>query len=314
MNRLTDLNSLPLGELFEELTRPGLVRRVLEIARDEDLGAPGAARDATTQAWASADRTVEGAVVARAPGVVAGLRVVPMLVDVFGFKCEVRPLVQDGQAVPPRTAIARVRGMAREVLAMERTLLNLVGRLSGVASLTARFVAAMEPRSAGSRARLFDTRKTTPGLRTLEKYSVRCGGGFCHRLGLYDAVLIKDNHLAGTPIGEMGAAVIEASRRARAAGPVRFVEVEADRLEQLGVLLGLPRGTVDVILLDNMSSPDLRRAVQLRDDARSPVELEASGGVSVNTIRAIAETGVDRISAGAITHSAAALDVALDVE
>ncbi len=314
MNRPLDLNSLALADLFEELSRSGFVRRVLEIARDEDLGLPGAARDATSDVWPRSTETVEGAVVARGPGVIAGMQAVPMLIELFGFGCEVRPLVQDGETVPPRTPIARVRGTAKEVLALERTLLNLIGRLSGVASLTARFVAAMEPRTAGSRARLFDTRKTTPGLRALEKYAVRCGGGCCHRLGLYDAVLIKDNHFAGATPAQATGLVAETSRRARAAGAIRFVEAEADGLELVSALLALPAGTIDVILLDNMGTSDLRTAVTMRDSAGSGVELEASGGVSLSTIRAIAETGVDRISAGAITHAAASLDVALDVD
>jgi nicotinate-nucleotide pyrophosphorylase (carboxylating) len=163
------------------------------------------------------------------------------------------------------------------------------------------------------RARLYDTRKTTPGLRVLEKYAVRCGGGMCHRIGLFDAVLIKDNHIVGVGLDRLAAVVAEASRRARDEREVSFVEVEVESLAQLERVLGLGPGIVDIVLLDNMGLDDLRRAVAMRDASASKPALEASGGVRLDTVRAIAETGVERISAGTLTHGATWLDVAMDM-
>jgi nicotinate-nucleotide pyrophosphorylase (carboxylating) len=164
------------------------------------------------------------------------------------------------------------------------------------------------------RARLYDTRKTTPGLRVLEKYAVRCGGGMCHRIGLFDAVLIKDNHIAGVGLAELAGVVSGAARKARAERrELQFVEVEVDSLDQLERVLTLERGVVDIVLLDNMGPPELRRAVQMRDASKCEPELEASGGVALQSVRAIAETGVERISAGTLTHGAVWMDVAMDV-
>jgi nicotinate-nucleotide pyrophosphorylase (carboxylating) len=162
---------------------------------------------------------------------------------------------------------------------------------------------------------LYDTRKTTPGLRVLEKYAVRCGGGFCHRIGLFDAVLIKDNHLAGVSIAELPTFVARAAERAKGIAPrnTSFVECEVDSLEQLSALLTLPTGTLDIVLLDNMSVGQLKKACAMRDRANPKLELEASGGVNLKSIPAIASTGVDRISVGALTHSAVQLDIGLDI-
>jgi nicotinate-nucleotide pyrophosphorylase (carboxylating) len=203
------------------------------------------------------------------------------------------------------------------VLTAERLLLNFLGRLSGIATLTRRYVEAV----VGTRARIYDTRKTTPGWRRLEKYAVRCGGGWNHRSGLFDAVLIKDNHLAvrsASPGGAAGYTPAEAVARARRYAGDRageagcgelIVEVEVDTLEQLAEVL--PAGP-DLVLLDNMSLDQLRQAVAYRDAVHAAIELEASGGVGLENVRALAETGVDRISVGALTHSAPSLDVALD--
>ena len=204
----------------------------------------------------------------------------------------------DGDPLRPGAVIARVSGCARAILGAERVALNLMGRLSGVASLTARYVDAV----AGSRAAIIDTRKTTPGLRLLEKYAVRCGGGANHRFGLDDAVLIKDNHVAAC--GGVG----EAIRRARAhVGHMVRIEAEVDTLAQFDEALA---AAPDIVMLDNFALDDLREAVR-RADGR--VVLEASGGVNLETVRAIAETGVDLISVGALTHSAPVLDIGLDV-
>ncbi len=254
----------------------------------EDVGAG----DVTSTAVIDEDAVCEARIVVKEPGVVCGLRAVAAVFDALGTRLE--PLVADGDRVEPGP-VACVEGPARAVLTGERLALNLLGRLSGIATLTRRYVDAVD----GTGATILDTRKTTPGLRELEKEAVRCGGGTNHRLGLDDGVLIKDNHLRLAP------SIAEAVRRARSTGLP--VEVECDALEQVGE--GLAAGA-DRILLDNMSLDELRAAVSL---AAGRTELEASGGVSLDTVRAIAETGVDFISVGALTHSAPALDVSLEV-
>jgi nicotinate-nucleotide pyrophosphorylase (carboxylating) len=198
--------------------------------------------------------------------------------------------------------LATVTGPLRAILAAERTALNFLQRLSGVATLTHKFVAAIE----GFRTQVLDTRKTTPGWRRLEKYAVRAGGGTNHRFGLHDAILIKDNHLAG--LGGDVRRAVEAARAATGNGRVP-VEVEVDTLEQLESALS---ARADIVLLDNMTLDQLRSAVEHRDSIAPEVKLEASGGVTLTTVRDIAATGVDRISVGAITHSAPALDIGLD--
>ncbi len=330
----TDLNTLPLPDLFAALDRNGLVRRLLEIARDEDLGIsagprrPGddsnvgaagpatAVGDITTAATIDPAKRGEARVVARTPGAIAGLAAFPILKELFAPGCTLTPTAKDGQPVPAGHTIATVSGPMDEILELERTLLNLVGRLSGIATRTAKFVAAL-PR--GSRAALYDTRKTTPGLRILEKYAVRCGGGRSHRIGLYDAVLIKDNHLAGIGVDGLGAFVQRAAATARewAARDKRditFIEVEVDTIEQYAELLALPEGTIDIVLLDNMGPELLTIAATMRDEMRPALQLEASGGITLESIPAIAATGVDRISTGSLTHSAVSLDIALDID
>jgi nicotinate-nucleotide pyrophosphorylase (carboxylating) len=220
-----------------------------------------------------------------------------------------QPVKLDGvrfDRVPVR--LATLSGPNRAILAAERVLLNFLQRLSGVATLTHQYVAAVS----GTNAKVYDTRKTTPGWRALEKYAVRCGGGHNHRMGLYDAVLVKDNHLAGIPVARLSHAVFEMlNRAAQLRPPPCFVEVEADRLEQVEALFKVVG--IQVILLDNFGLDELRRAVERRDTLglKGRVELEASGGITLDTIRAVAETGVERISVGAITHSATAVDLSL---
>lgn len=323
-----DLNALPLPDLFAALTSDGCAKRLIEIARDEDLGMrPRPARagdeaestttigDVTTRACISPEKQGAADLVAREAGEVAGLAAMPMMLDVFGGEVRFEARASDGDRVAAKTIVGVLRGPMDEILELERTMLNLVGRLSGIATRTAKFVQAMTG-GGPVRAKLYDTRKTTPGLRAFEKYAVRCGGGMCHRIGLYDAMLIKDNHLAGVGVGEIAEFVAEASRRAReeAVTPLSFVEVEVDSLDQFRALLTLPAGIIDIVLLDNMGPAKLREAVAMRDAAGSRIELEASGGINLETIRGVAETGVDRISTGSLTHSAASLDVALDVE
>jgi nicotinate-nucleotide pyrophosphorylase (carboxylating) len=222
--------------------------------------------------------------------------------------------VSEGAVVQPGQAVAAIHGPARSLLTSERTLLNFLGRLSGVATLTRAYVEKV----AGTKARIYDTRKTTPGWRRLEKYAVRTGGGWNHRLGLFDAVLIKDNHLAlGASRGESAYTPAQAVRRARQlneagiasqAAPL-VIEVEVDTLEQLeGVLPARP----DIVLLDNMRPDVLREAVARRDALAPGVQLEASGGIDLESVADVARTGVDRISVGALTHSAVWFDVGLD--
>jgi nicotinate-nucleotide pyrophosphorylase (carboxylating) len=308
---MRDLNTLALPELYRELAGSGLVRRLLQLSYDEDMGIGPFSGDITSQITVPQGAAGEAAIVARAAGVISGLEALPELAQVFGSRLRFTPAVRDGEAVEAGAVVAVLEGPLRDVLALERTALNLLGRLSGIATRTAEFLKAM---GKGHHAALYDTRKTTPGLRVLEKYAVRCGGGRCHRLGLFDAVLIKDNHLAGTPAERLRAAVEAAAARARAERPgLAFVEVEVDTLEQLEQVLALEPGVVDVVLLDNMETGQLRAAVGMRDAARSRPEIEASGGVRMETVRHIALTGVERISAGVLTHSAYSLDLALEM-
>jgi nicotinate-nucleotide pyrophosphorylase (carboxylating) len=281
---------------------------LIALALAEDLGQVG---DLTSTATIPSDAEGAGAVVARSPGVLAGMRVVERVVAEFGILDNWEPRLTDGDSLDSGSLIAGVSGPMRSLLAMERVALNFLQRLSGIATLTAQFVAAV----AGTRAAIYDTRKTTPGWRALEKYAVRCGGGVNHRFSLFDAVLIKDNHLAwlqaaarvsrSNPI----AAAIVAARSHSPAGTT--IEIEVDSLEQLELSLVC---APDIILVDNLGPHLLAEAVRRRDQVAPSVQLEASGGVNLNTVRALAETGVDRISVGALTHSAPSLDLALDFE
>jgi nicotinate-nucleotide pyrophosphorylase (carboxylating) len=266
----------------------------VERSLAEDLGERG---DITSEAVIPVDARAVANLVARAPGVVAGLEVAAHVFATVDPEVVFKALVSDGDPVVAGDALAQVEGPARSILTTERTALNLLGRMSGVATATARLVAAVE----GTGAAITDTRKTMPGLRALDKYAVRVGGGVSHRMGLHDAVLIKDNHIAVA--GDIRLAV-EAARAA--VGPEVMVEVEVEDLHQLSQVL---ETDADRVLLDNMDPGTLRRAVTLVDGR---MVTEASGGVTPETVRSIAETGVDLISVGWITHSAPQLDIALD--
>jgi nicotinate-nucleotide pyrophosphorylase (carboxylating) len=274
-------------------------RSLVELALAEDLGPTG---DRTSAALIPADQLGRAAFVARAPGVVAGLPAAEMVCAAVDSTIRFEPRRADGEHVAKGDVLALVSGPLRAILSAERTALNFLQRLSGVASLTHKYVDAV----AGTKARILDTRKTTPGWRLLEKYAVRMGGGMNHRVGLYDGILIKDNHLAG-----LGGDIPKAIDRARAfpgnAGLPVIVEV--DTPAQLDDALPC---RPEVVLLDNMSPEQLRAAVLRRDAASPGTLLEASGGVNLDTVAGIAATGVDRISVGALTHSAPALDIALD--
>lgn len=311
---MKDLNALGLEETFGELTRDGCLSRVVRAAYDEDLGPGGVPGDITSRVIVSEGRNGEAQIASRRAGVLAGARCIPEILRQFAPNVTHQPHIADGERLPSgRAIIGTLRGPMLQVLQAERTLLNLLGRLSGVATRTAEFSALI----AHTRAKLLDTRKTTPGLRNLEKYAVRCGGGLCHRIGLYDAVLIKDNHIAGTSDQNLAGVVQGATARARAiareVGGLRFIELEVDRLEQLRVILDAGGCGVDVVLLDNMHPDAMKIAVGLRDRSRLPIQLEASGGVNLENIRAVAESGIDRISVGGLTHQAVSLDIGLDI-
>ncbi len=296
-------------------------REILRLAVREDLRDAG---DWTTRALVPEEAIGRAEVVTRRSGVIAGLPGAETALEYFDARLRWQPETEDGRTVEPGNRIARIDGPAGSLLTAERTVLNLLGRLSGIASLTRRYVEAVR----GTAARIFDTRKTTPGWRRLEKYAVRCGGGWNHRTGLFDAVLIKDNHLAFCAGGDLGFpsssdagsafTPAEAVRRVRQfiqvhvpqSGRVQMiVEVEIDTLDQLDELLD---ASPDIVLLDNMSPAQLHEVVARRDGRNRAVQLEASGGVTLETVRDIAQTGVDRISVGALTHSAACLDLAFD--
>jgi nicotinate-nucleotide pyrophosphorylase (carboxylating) len=263
----------------------------------EDLGRAG---DVTSIAAIPEGTPARAVVVARAAGVIAGLPLVAAAFRKLAPEIKISASMRDGVGVAAKTTLMQVTGPARAVLAAERTALNLLGHLSGVASATHEFVR----RAAGTKLRICCTRKTTPGLRALEKYAVRCGGGFNHRFGLDDAMLIKDNHIA---VAGGIRAVLERARGV--AGHLVKIEIEVDTLDQLREVLAL--GTADAVLLDNMDTATLRAAVAL---VAGRLPLEASGGITLDTIAAIAATGVDYASSGWITHSAPNLDVALDIE
>ncbi len=289
----------------------------LAILEDLDRG-----YDWTTVALTPSDGMGQAQVVARETGVIAGLKAAELAAAEFDPALHWSDLCPDGTLVSPGQRVAALSGKVRSLLAAERTILNLIGRLSGIATLARKYVEAV----AETQARIYDTRKTTPGWRRMEKYAVRQGGANNHRLGLYDAILIKDNHLAFGAVANARqrftpAEAVSAARRFLAEGLAAsgremassaltmIVEVEVDTIDQLRAVL--PAGP-DIVMLDNMSPRELAQAVAIRNQTAPQIELEASGGVNLETVGAIARTGVDRISVGALTHSARSLDVGLD--
>ncbi|NOT70215.1 MAG: carboxylating nicotinate-nucleotide diphosphorylase [Hyphomicrobium sp.] len=271
-----------------------LIDAAIRAALAEDLGLAG---DITTNATVAADAIADAVIATRQPGVVSGLQLAEAAFRALDPDVSFTIKHNDGDRVAPGDVIAVITGNARAVLTAERVALNFMGRMSGIATLTRRYADA----AAGTKARIADTRKTTPGLRAFEKYAVRCGGGQNHRTGLFDAVLIKDNHIVAA--GGLEKA-IEAARAS--AGHMVKIEVEVDTLDQLDVLL---KYKVDAVLLDNMTPAQLKDAVT-RVAGRCLTE--ASGGVNLDTVAAIAKCGVDMISVGALTHSAPVLDLGLD--
>jgi nicotinate-nucleotide pyrophosphorylase (carboxylating) len=285
------------------------VHQLIVLALREDLRDGG---DLTCRALVPPQARLAGVVRAKATGVVCGLPLFQLVFDALASDmpgCEVTVTHQlaDGTAVATGDEVLRCHGNAATLLIGERTALNLCQRLSGTATMARRYAAAV----AGTRAQVFDTRKTTPGMRLLEKHAVVSGGARNHRIGLYDQVLIKDNHIALMPPGVLGSGPAEAVRRARETlGPRTLIEVEIERLDDLEPVIA---AGADIVLLDNMAPDLLRQAVARRDRAQGGrrVELEASGGITLETIRVVAETGVERISTGALTHSVQAFDLSL---
>lgn len=287
------------------------LNQLVRLAVREDLGRTA---DLTTLAIVPAGRHGKAAIVARKPGFAAGVDLIERIIQEMDAPIDVQTLVGDAQDFNAGDRLAVLSGDTRSLLTCERVILNFLGRLCGIATLTSQYRKAIQ----GTVARLYDTRKTTPGWRRIEKYAVRCGGGHNHRMGLYDAILIKDNHLecradaGGSPLNTRQA--VDMARAFITSGAFTFteppmIEIEIDRLDQLEDAL---KGNPNIVLLDNMKNEQLREAVWMRNIHAPNVELEASGGVNLETIGEIARTGIDRISVGALTHSAVCLDIGLD--
>ena len=286
---------------------------LIHLAKTEDLRDD----DVTSRLLIPRHQQGVGIIVQKQAGVLAGLPIVPMICRAYDPQLTIEAIGGSLEALegrytasPARLPILKIRGPMRSLLSAERVILNFLQRLSGVATLTHTYVLA----AAGTAARIYDTRKTTPGWRLLEKYAVRAGGGVNHRMGLYDGLLVKDNHLAAIPLANLAAELSKIVTASRDEAPTRFIQIEVDNLQQLLEVLKVD--SIDSILLDNMSCPTMIEAVQLRNSAgrEGQVALEASGGVNLQSVAAIAQTGVERISVGALTHSAVALDLGLDVE
>ena len=305
---------------IDEATRDDIVS-LTRMALSEDLGSSDLeiARDCTTLAVVPDDVKAKASFVARESGVVCGVQLTQIAIGKFASELGLEIHLQDGARVEPKQPIATFSGEARKILMMERTCLNFMCRLSGIATMAATFADLVS----GTNANILDTRKTLPGWRRIEKYAVACGGGRNHRMGLYDAIMIKDNHLAmyGSHIDnhklsvsqavELARKWVDENQRSLPNGKDTIVQIEVDSLDQLK--LALPAGP-DIVLLDNMNCDQLSEAVKIRNEANKSVLLEASGGVNLDTVADIAKTGVERISIGAITHSAKNFDIGLDWE
>jgi nicotinate-nucleotide pyrophosphorylase (carboxylating) len=288
---------------------------IIQLAKREDLGSQN--DDVTSRLLVDENAIGVGTLLQKEVGIVCGLPIVEMVCRAYDERLRVEQIpgfhleiIESRFSDARTTPLLRIRGPLRSLLSAERVILNFLQHLSGVATQTQRYVRRVD----GTGAKIYDTRKTTPGLRLLEKYAVRCGGGENHRMGLFDGLLVKDNHLAAVPIKELSAFLSGVIGQSRAEDPTRFVEVEVDTLDQLREVLKVE--AIDAILLDNMDCPAMTTAVEMRDRAnrRGRTALEASGGVTLETVRPIALTGVERIAVGALTHSVTSLDIGLDVE
>ncbi len=274
------------------------VRELVEMSLTEDIGTG----DATTRITVAVDKFIEASIVARQPGVIAGLPLVDVLFDKLDSRVKLQALIPDGGRVEEGSVVAVLSGPAAAILTGERIMLNFLQNLSGIASLTADYVEQVQ----GTRCKVLDTRKTLPGFRHLAKYAVRCGGGHNHRMGLFDRIMLKDNHWAAAQ-GEIGDLV----SRGRRQFPGLAIEVEVDTMDQFKRVLDLG---VEWIMLDNFSFADTEQAVKRRDEANSSSLLESSGRVTLQTIASYARAGVDAVSVGRLTHSVPALDLGLDME
>ena len=284
-------------------TEQAAAQQVVELALQEDLQDAG---DITCAALIDETMEADVQIVARQSGILAGMPAARLVFESLDPAVQWSDVMADGSQVEAGMVVASLHGRLRSLLTGERTALNFVTHLSGIASLTRQFVDQIS----GTISQILDTRKTLPGWRLLEKYAVRTGGGLNHRIGLFDAVLIKDNHLAGWSAADNTKTIVDAIQRVRQSVSLKTtIQVEVDTLEQLREALN---GSPDMILLDNMSRQELVDSVRLRDEVNPQVMLEASGGVTLETVHEIAESGVDRISVGALTHSARALDLAFD--
>ena len=280
-------------------------RQLIKMAIEEDLGSG----DITSELLFKDDVIAENNIISREEIVVCGMEIAREILAAFDKRLKLKVSVKDGEVAHVGRKIATIKGPLRPMLSAERVMLNFLQRLSGIATTTRKFVRAVE----GTKAKIYDTRKTMPGWRTLEKYAVRCGGGYNHRLGLYDAVLIKDNHLAqlGRNFYPKLKKIIERAKKIKGA---KFVAVEVDHVDdQLNYVLKIPG--IDIVLLDNMGQWQLKHAVDMRNKmcrkGKKPL-LEASGNISLSNVSAIAQSGIDRIAIGEITHSARAVDIAVD--
>lgn len=305
-----------MAKQFHQVTWDDLLqddcRQLLDLAVREDLGRE---HDWSTLSLIPESATGSVSIVARQEGVLAGSQIIDLMIDELELDIEAAYHYCDRSAIAPGDKLITLTGSVRDLLTTERIVLNFLGRLVGIAALTRTYVQRID----GTPARVYDTRKTTPGWRRLEKYAVQCGGGTNHRTGLYEAVMLKDNHLAwysqftgkSAQLGDLVGIVRQflIDQLGQANGSQRIIEIEVDSIEQLKQVLP---SQPDIVLLDNMNCDALKTAVQLRNELAPDVQLEASGGVNLQTIRGIAETGVERISVGALTHSAVNVDLGYD--
>lgn len=297
--------------------------KLVELSLTEDTGSASleSGVDCTTDSIVPHDATASAAFVSRKTGVVSGVEVARLVAEKFAPRVELTCEINDGEVVAPKQTIATLSGPAHDILTIERTCLNFMCRLSGISTLTREFVDLVS----GTKAQVLDTRKTTPGWRRLEKYAVACGGGSNHRMGLYDAVMLKDNHLAffRSQVEDDSEIIPKALLQSRKwildhastlpNGEKTILQLEVDTIDQFEGAIAKSNETIpDIVLLDNMTTEQLTKAVEIRDENAPEVLLEASGGVNLDTIAGIAATGVDRISVGALTHSAINFDIGLD--
>lgn len=301
-----EYNSLPLDALFQAMMSEEELLRIIDSMLAEDLGDDG---DVTSESMELGSRTAMGDIVSRESGVIAGIPMVMAIIERADATIRVEASISDGDRCSPGQPIMSFSGELADILMLERSMLNILGQLSAVATMTRSFVDAVS----GTSACICDTRKTIPGIRRLQKYAVRCGGGLMHRIGLFDAVLVKDNHLKAVPPDQLAGGIARIAAQAREKFQPSFIEVEVDDLEQLQQVLELEPGVVDIVLLDNMEPATMRKAVSMRDAAACSPAFEASGGITLETVRDVAMTGVERIAIGALTHSSGCLDIGLDV-